>query len=107
MAPEDVIYAVRDLLKLKKPVNNVCEECQVGKQIRSTFKVKEQSSIRLLELVHTDLCGPTRTRSQQGDMYFILLIDDYSKKTGDFFERKIKSSTKVKDIQGYGWEWDR
>lgn len=29
--------------------------------------------------MHTDLCGPSRVRSLQGDRYFMLLIDDYSR----------------------------
>lgn len=54
-------------------------KCQVGKQIKSTFRGKEYSSTRLLNLVHTDLCGSNRTRSFQGERYFMLLIDDYSR----------------------------
>jgi len=32
-----------------------------------------------LELVHSDVCGPFRTRSPRGEEYFILFIDDFSR----------------------------
>ena len=34
-----------------------------------------------LELVHTDLCGPMKTPSLTGNVYFMTFIDDYSRKT--------------------------
>lgn len=70
---------VRDLPKIVKPTNLVCKECQMGKKTRTSFKSKLYSSNGLLDLVHTDLGGPTRVRSMQGDIYFMFLIDDYSK----------------------------
>lgn len=40
---------------------------------------KEASSSKPLELIHTDLCGPTRKESPYGEEYFILFIDDFYK----------------------------
>ena len=40
---------------------------------------KEGSTIKPLELVHTDLCGPSRKKSPRGEEYFILFIDDFSR----------------------------
>lgn len=57
----------------------MCKECQLGKLTKSTFKSKIYSSNGLLDLVHTNLCGPTMTRRYYGDKYFILFIDDYSR----------------------------
>jgi hypothetical protein len=34
-----------------------------------------------LELVHTDLCGPMKTSSLIGKVYFMNFIDDFSQKT--------------------------
>eukprot|EP00253_Pinus_taeda_P027958 PITA_27958 len=48
-------------------------------QTRTNFPEKEGSASRPLELVHTDVCGPSRKRSPQGEEYFILFIDDYSR----------------------------
>ncbi|XP_075481190.1 uncharacterized protein LOC142521902 [Primulina tabacum] len=41
--------------------DKVCNACQLGKQVRSTFKSKgRNSSARCLELLHMDLFGPIR-----------------------------------------------
>jgi hypothetical protein len=71
--------AVRNLPKIIKPSNPMCRHCQLGKQTRIRFKTKEYSTSKPLELVHTDLCGPTRTKSLQGESYFMLFIDDFTR----------------------------
>lgn len=68
----------RDIPKIIKPHNPVCKECQLGNQVRTYFKSIHDKSNYVLDLIHTDLCGLARTRSFQGDRYFMLIIDDYS-----------------------------
>ena len=62
---------VRVLPKIVKPLNSVCRNCQHGKQTRTNFKTKKPMTSRPLEIVHTDLCGPTRTKTKQGEYYFM------------------------------------
>jgi hypothetical protein len=69
---------VRGMPKLIKPSNLVCKHCQHGKQTKVRFKMKEYSTSKPLELVHTNLCGPTRTKSIQGKYHFIVFIDDHT-----------------------------
>ena len=45
----------------------------------TSFKRKNYHSEEVLELVHTDLCGPIGTESYSGDKYFILFVNDYSR----------------------------
>ena len=33
----------------------------------------------ILEIVHTDVCGPFKTTGFKGEKYFVTFIDDYSK----------------------------
>jgi transposase InsO family protein len=40
-----------------------------------------------LEIVHTDLVGPTTTKGLKGEKYFMLLVDDYTRMTAIFFLR--------------------
>jgi hypothetical protein len=40
---------------------------------------------RPLEIVHTDLVGPTRTKGLKGEKYFMLLVDYYIGMTTIFF----------------------
>jgi hypothetical protein len=68
--------AIRDLPKVIKPSNSIYKHCQIGKKTRVSFKTKENSTTKPLELIHTYLCGPTRTKSIYGEHYFMLIIDD-------------------------------
>lgn len=70
---------VRGLPKLKKPDNVMCKQCQLGKMKKSSFKRKTYTSDNILELVHTNLCGPIGVQSYCGDKYFFLFVDDYSR----------------------------
>ena len=58
---------VRGLLKLKKPNNTMCKQCQLGKMTKSSFKSKAYTSKEILEIVHTNLCGPIKVQSYRGD----------------------------------------
>ena len=88
--------AVRDMPKMTKTSRIVCKNCQPRKQSRVSFKTNEYATSKPLELVHTDLCGPTRTQILQGEGYFIFLIDDYTRMTWVSFLknnlRHLKSS---------------
>ena len=54
-----------------------------------------------LEIVHTDLCVPTRTKILQGQYYFMLLIDDYTRMTWvAFLEEKSETFEKFKIFKG-------
>ena len=70
---------VRDLPDINIPENTICKPCQIGKQTGFHFIKKEGSTSKPLELIHTDLCGPTRKKSPRGEEYFILFIDYFSR----------------------------
>lgn len=56
----------------------VCVECIKGKQTKHTKKGATRSS-QLLEIIHTDICGPFDVPSFGGEKYFITFIDDFSR----------------------------
>ena len=70
---------VKGLPNISKPIKSLCKSCHHGKQTRVSFKTKEQSSSRPLEMIHTYLCGPAMVQTLQGERYFILLIDDFTR----------------------------
>ena len=50
-----------------------------------------------LEIVHMDLCGPTRTKILEGKYYLMFLIDDYTRMTWvTFHKEKIEAFEKFK-----------
>ena len=65
---------------------NLCRSCLQGKQHREPFL--KQASCRgtaPLQLVHMDLCGPLPEASLGGSLYFLLLVDDFSRFSWVFF----------------------
>jgi hypothetical protein len=72
---------VIEIPQITKPTNTLCKHCQQGKETKTRFKSKEYLATRPLEIVHTDLVGPTTTKGLKGEKYFMLLIDDYTRMT--------------------------
>lgn len=62
-----------------------CKVCDLGKQQRKPFPISETRTTKILELVHTDLCGPMETKSMGGARYMLTFTDDYSRKTFLYF----------------------
>ncbi|RDX74296.1 hypothetical protein CR513_45977, partial [Mucuna pruriens] len=56
----------------------VCVECIKGKRT-NIRKLGAERAKDVLELIHTDICGPFPTASWNGQQYFITFIDDYSR----------------------------
>ena len=46
---------------------------------KSSFKSKAYTYKEILEIVHTDLCGPIEVQSYKGDKYIMLFVDEYSR----------------------------
>jgi hypothetical protein len=76
---------VREIPQIRKPTNTLCKHCKLGKQTKTMFKSKEYSTTRPLEIVHTDLVGPTTTKGLKGEKFFMLLVDYYTRMTVVFF----------------------
>ncbi|XP_070014347.1 uncharacterized protein [Nicotiana sylvestris] len=62
--------------------NQLCEACLLGKHARKSFPKEAMSrSTKPLQLVHTDVCGPINPPSFGKSKYFLLFIDNFSRKT--------------------------
>lgn len=60
----------------------ICESCVAGKQTRRPFISGEgRQSRRVLELIHSDVCGPVTPVGVGGEKYFVTFIDDWSRFT--------------------------
>ena len=90
--------AVKDLPKISKPYDYICKPCQIGKLTRTQFKSKNlPSTEKPLQLVHMDLCGPSRKEGTGKENYFMLIIDDYSRLTWvAFLKEKYEAFEKFK-----------
>jgi transposase InsO family protein len=92
------LEAVKDLPRILKPQDSMCKPCQVGKLTRTQFKSKSFTSTeKPLQLVHMDLCGPSRQEGTGKENYFMLIIDDYSRLTWvSFLKEKTEAFEKFK-----------
>src|ERR1044072_3767622 len=72
--------------KLKNVKDKLCDACQNGKQPKSSFKPKHiVSRERPIQLLHMDLFVPSRTKSIGGNLYALVIIDDFSRYTWTLF----------------------
>ena len=78
-----------------------CEGCVEGKMHRKPFKsVGDVRSVRKLQLVHSDVCGPMQTESIGGHKYFVTFIDDYSRCCAVYFlKKKSEVLDKLKEFE--------
>jgi hypothetical protein len=83
-----------DIPELENQISS-CKACQYGKQSRKPFPKIAWRASRKLQLIHTDLCGPQRTPSLKGNLYYIVFIDDFTRMCWIFF---LKYKSEVAQI---------
>ena len=67
----------------------------MGKYVKATFHEKDSRATTILERVHTDVCGPFSVASTAKHKYYVIFVDDFSRKCWIFFMQK-KSDTFAK-----------
>ena len=71
------------VLNLKLENNDItkeCEACLLGKQARLPTTHREQETTEVLQLIHSDVVGPVTPASIGGNKYFVIFVDDFSRK---------------------------
>lgn len=63
--------------KLKLNKVEFCESCISGKITRLPFQSRKGSN-SIIEIIHSDVCGPINPISHDDNKYFVTFIDDYS-----------------------------
>ena len=94
---------VRDFDMGKNSKLEFCEGCVYGKQHRDKFpKDGGTRATRILELVHSDVNGPMKTPTHGGAKYFVLFIDDFTRKTFVYFlTQKSQVLEKFKEFKAF------
>ncbi len=87
MASLKELDAMVDGMNLKEvSLHHDCDGCIKGKHQRTSFPKDGATRVsQLLEIIHTDVCGPMRTTSHCGARYFLTFIDDFSRKIHVYF----------------------
>lgn len=80
-------------------IRGTCKVCIKGKMTRQPFPKKSWSKTEdILDLVHTDVCGPMQTKTPGNKRYVLTLIDDYSRYTVVYLlEQKSEVTEKIQD----------
>ncbi|GKB90779.1 putative RNA-directed DNA polymerase [Tanacetum coccineum] len=90
LSKKNVLSGVHDI-NLKK-----CSHCLAGKQTRRAFKSRPSfRTENILDLVHSDVCGPMKTKTLGGCSYFVTFIDDHSRKVWVY---TLKTKDQVLDV---------
>jgi transposase InsO family protein len=67
--------------------HEVCKGCAMGKYTKTTFPSSDSRTGGILDLIHSDVCGPMSSPSLSGYEYYVTFIDDHSRKTWIYFMR--------------------
>ncbi|KAJ9553525.1 hypothetical protein OSB04_017570 [Centaurea solstitialis] len=82
-----------------KPFDN-CESCLSGKMTKQPFNKENVRATDLLEIIHTDVCGPFSHVARGGYRYFITFTDDFSRYGYVYLMRhKSESFERFKEFQ--------
>ena len=61
--------------------HGVCKGCTKGKNTKKTFPSSESKAKGILEIIHSNVCGPMSSSSLSMYVYHVSFIDDFSRKT--------------------------
>jgi hypothetical protein len=86
---QNMVYGMPSISLSK---NEICKGCMLGKNIKKAFPNSDNRAQGILDLVHYVVCGPMSSPSLSGCLYYVIVIDDYSKKCWICF-LKDKSDT--------------
>ena len=95
-----VSKVVTGLLEIWINHEGVCKRCAQGKNTKNPFPSINNKEKGLLEIVHSDVCGPMSTTSLRGHAYYVSFIDDHSRNTWIYFlKRKDEVFEKFKEFK--------
>jgi transposase InsO family protein len=82
--------------------NEICKGCMLGKKIKKVFHSSGSRAQGILDLVHSDVCGPMSSPSLSGCLYYVIFVDDCSRKCWIYF-LKAKNDTfdKFKEYKSF------
>ena len=72
---------VTGLPELSVKHQGVCKGCALGKYAKTAFPSSDSRSKGILDLIHSDVCGPMSAVSLSGYKYYVTFIDDFYRKT--------------------------
>ena len=68
---------VEGLPEMQEKHEGICKGCVKGKNTKKTFLSSESKAKGILEIIHSDVCGPMSSSSLSGYVYYVSFIDDF------------------------------
>ena len=65
--------------------DGVCKGCTLDKNVKGSFTSSENRPKGILDIIHSDVCEQMTVPSLGNFVYYVLFIDDYSRKTWIYF----------------------
>ena len=91
---------VSKLPEIHTKYEGICKGCAQGKNAKKTFPSSESKAKGILDIVHSDVCGPMSSISLSGYVYYVSFIDDFSCKTWIYLLKgEIKYSVSSRNIK--------
>ena len=78
--------------KEKEDGGGLCETCALGRQRKEPMTGKREKVNELLEVVHSDVCGPMQVSTITGERFFVTFIDE---KSGRIAVTLLKTKSEV------------
>jgi hypothetical protein len=95
-----ICKAITSLPELKGDQEGICNGCAQGKNINNPFPKRDNKAEGVMELIHSDMCGPMPSSSISEYVYYVSFIDDYSHKTWiHFLKSKYEVFNKFKEFK--------
>ena len=107
IASRAYLQHIGDISKMFKGESfETCKSCLLSKMTKSPFAKSCERTSELLELIHSDVCGPMSTTARGGYQYFVTFTDDLSR-YGYIYLMRHKSETfeKFKEFQNEVENW--
>ncbi|KAJ9547086.1 LOW QUALITY PROTEIN: hypothetical protein OSB04_019629 [Centaurea solstitialis] len=88
---------VKGLSETRLSKDTLCPACEQGKMTRSSHPPRmDTNSKSPLDMIHMDLCGPTRTESLARKKYMLVLVDEFSRFTWlEFLRAKSDAADRI------------
>jgi len=77
-----------------------CESCLEGKMTKRPFSAKGYRAKNLINLVHTNVCGPMNVQARGGYENFMMFTNDYSRYSYVYLmSKKLEAFERFKEFR--------
>jgi hypothetical protein len=91
---------VTRLSEIQVDHKGICKGCAEGKSLKRPFPSSKRKDKGILDIVHSNICGPMSTSPSNGYVYYVSFIDGFSCKAWIYFlKSKVEVFIKFKEFK--------